>query len=76
MHRIVAAAGFFLALISPEGATFAAEPAPQSAAMFEEVRQADMTLATIGWRLASSNVALCDRQEPGLVMQIHTLDQF
>ncbi|UYY58529.1 M48 family metalloprotease [Sphingomonas sp. S2-65] len=44
--------------------------------MFEEIRQADMALATIGWRLASNNVALCDRQEPGLGMQIHTLDQF
>ncbi|WP_231028509.1 M48 family metallopeptidase [Sphingomonas sp. IC-56] len=42
----------------------------------EAARQADMQLARIGWRLALSNVALCDRREAGLGLQLHTLDQF
>jgi hypothetical protein len=46
------------------------------AALFEAVRQADLQIATIGWRLAVANVALCDRSEAGLGMQLHTLDQF
>lgn len=43
---------------------------------FESVRQADMKVATIGWRLAAANAALCDRLEPGTGLQLHTLDQF
>ncbi|RYY25549.1 MAG: peptidase M48 family protein [Sphingomonadales bacterium] len=44
--------------------------------LFEGVRQADMKVAAVGWRLASSNAALCDRLEPGTGIQLHTLDQF
>lgn len=47
-----------------------------SAEMLEAVRRADMTLARIGWRLASTNASLCDRIEPGTGLQLHTLDQF
>lgn len=43
---------------------------------FEAIRQADMRLAAVGWRLAFANAALCDRLEPGTGMQLHTLDQF
>jgi hypothetical protein len=44
---------------------------------FEAVRQADLTIwRQIGWRLAVANAALCDRLEPGLGIQLHTLDQF
>ncbi|MBO9622428.1 MAG: M48 family metalloprotease [Sphingomonas sp.] len=48
----------------------------ESSELFESVRTADLRLATIGWRLASTNARLCDRQEPGTGLQIHTLDQF
>jgi hypothetical protein len=44
--------------------------------MFESVRKADMDLGRVGWRLAVANAALCDRLEPGLGLQLHTLDQF
>lgn len=43
---------------------------------FEEIRAADMRLATLGWRLVLANAPLCDRLEPGTGIQIHTLDQF
>jgi hypothetical protein len=46
------------------------------AALFEAVRAADLKVATIGWKLAVANQALCDRVEAGTGLQIHTLDQF
>jgi hypothetical protein len=50
--------------------------ANQAAEVFESIRDADLELGRIGWRLAVANSALCDRREPGLGMQLHTLDQF
>jgi hypothetical protein len=58
------------------GAVCAPAGANQAPDAFEAVRQADLDLAQIGWRLAVANVALCDRLEPGLGIQLHTLDQF
>ncbi len=49
---------------------------PADGAVFEGVRAKDMRLAAIGWRLAAANVALCDRREPGLGIQLHALDQY
>ncbi|MCX8477953.1 MAG: M48 family metallopeptidase [Sphingomonas sp.] len=43
---------------------------------FEAVRNADLELAEIGWRLSVANAPLCDRLEPGMGFQLHTLDQF
>jgi hypothetical protein len=71
-------APFLLSAASPEAAQ-AASPAAGSQKMaqaFEEARKADMQLARVGWRLALGNVALCDRREAGLGLQLHTLDQF
>lgn len=45
-------------------------------ALFEAVRAADLRVAGIGWRLATANARLCDRTEPGMGLQLHTLDQF
>lgn len=45
-------------------------------AVFEAIRAQDMRLATIGWRLATANAALCDRREPGTGIQLHALDQY
>ncbi len=52
------------------------EAAPDDSALFEQLRASDLEMATIGWRLASANAPLCDRLEPGLGLQLHTLDQF
>ncbi len=69
----VAAWMFLLAF----GSADAAVPDPgHDPHLFESVRQADLKVATIGWRLASGSAALCDRHEPGLGIQLHTLDQF
>ena len=61
-------------------ASFAAVTASAADAVgdppFESIRQADMRLAKIGWRLASANAPLCDRIEAGTGLQLHTLDQF
>ena len=54
----------------------AGESVPDNAALFEQVRASDLEMATIGWRLASANAPLCDVLEPGLGLQLHTLDQF
>jgi hypothetical protein len=50
--------------------------AAQGADVFEAVRQADMKLAALGWRLATTNAPLCDQREPGTGLQLHALDQF
>jgi hypothetical protein len=57
------------------GLTAPAE-ATQTVEVFEAVRKADLDIGRIGWRLAVANAALCDRLEPGLGLQLHTLDQF
>lgn len=57
-------------------ATAGRADAAQDGRTFEAVREADLKLATIGWRLAVPNAPLCDRLEPGTGLQLHTLDQF
>lgn len=73
LHRCLAAAPGLALLL-------AAMPAEagigQNRETLEAVREADLKLATIGWRLSVPNAALCDRLEPGLGIQLHTLDQF
>lgn len=59
------------AFVRPAGAQEAAD-----AALFEGFRAADMRLAEAGFRLSTANAALCDRQEPGHGIQVHTLDQY
>ena len=51
-------------------------PAVAADPVFTAVRQADTMLARIGYRLATANAALCDRQEPGLGLVLHTPDQY
>lgn len=58
-------------------ALFIAMPAPaQDDASLEMLRTADMRLASIGYRLSVGAAALCDRREPGLGVQLHTLAQY
>jgi hypothetical protein len=67
----------FLGLLSAALVSAVPPAAPQSVAdTFEAVRKADMDFARVGWRLATANVALCDRVEAGTGLQLHTLDQF
>jgi Zn-dependent protease with chaperone function len=70
-------ATFLLAglLLSEGGAGIGATTVDNSV-LFEQLRASDLEMATIGWRLASSNAPLCDQLEPGLGLQLHTLDQF
>lgn len=52
---------------------------PVSAAqtpVFENIRAVDVELAGIGQRLAIANASLCDRQEPGLGLLLHTPEQY
>jgi Zn-dependent protease with chaperone function len=58
------------------GITPGAAGIAQTGEVFEAVRNADLKLASIGWRLAVANAPLCDRLEPGTGMQLQTLDQF
>lgn len=43
---------------------------------FEAIRSVDADIAAVGWRLATANAALCDRQEPGLGLLLHTPEQY
>lgn len=51
-------------------------PASADEAMFEAIREADATLARVGYRLATTNAPLCDRMEPGLGLLLHTPGQY
>jgi Zn-dependent protease with chaperone function len=71
-YLFLAASAFFPLL----GALPAGADSGQNRETFEAVRSADLKLAMVGWRLAVPNAPLCDRLEPGLGLQLHTLDQF
>lgn len=43
---------------------------------FAALRAADLRLASIAYRLATANAALCAEQEPGLGLQFHALAQY
>ncbi len=66
----------FLLFLTTALAPLASAQSAGDAAMFEGFRAADMRLASAGFRLSTANAALCDRQEPGHGIQIHTLDQY
>lgn len=51
-------------------------PAPAADPVFSAIRTADTQLARIGYRLATANAPLCDRQEPGLGLVLHTPEQY
>lgn len=54
----------------------AAPPPAQDARVIEAVRAGDMRVATIGYRLATANVALCDRRQPATGAQLTTAEQY
>jgi predicted SprT family Zn-dependent metalloprotease len=51
-------------------------PAPAADPVFPAIRTADTLLARIGYRLVTANASLCDRQEPGLGLVLHTPEQY
>jgi Zn-dependent protease with chaperone function len=53
-----------------------AVPAAAADSVFLAIRAADTMLAGIGYRLATANAPLCDRQEPGLGLVLHTPEQY
>src|SRR3546814_11770766 len=53
------------------GAPVSAQETPD----FEAIRSVDTDIAAIGYRLATANVPLCDRQGSGLGLLLHTPDQ-
>lgn len=67
-----------LVLLAPAfaNAPWASVAQSEKARLLERIRAADMRLARIGYRLAVSNAALCDRLEPGTGMLLHTIDQY
>ncbi len=48
----------------------------QDADLFEAIRAGDLRLASVGYRLSVAAAPLCDRKEPGLGLQLHTLAQY
>lgn len=50
--------------------------APARIAQLAEVRDFDLRLAAIGFRLATSNAALCHDLEPGTGVHLHSSDQY
>lgn len=53
-----------------------AAAAPDTRATFEALRGEDARLATIAWRLATANAALCRDQQPGTGVVLHAIDQY
>lgn len=53
-----------------------AAPAPAADPVFPAIRATDSRLAAIGYRLATANAPLCDQQEPGLGLLLHTPEQY
>ena len=76
MLRLSRPTRYFLTLLLLALATPVLAQDESDAALFEGFRAADMRLATAGYRLSTANAALCDRQEPGHGLQVHTLDQY
>lgn len=70
--------GFLLAALFLAGRVDAVvAPSPERTDPdLEALRSADLQLARIGYRLSLGAASLCDRQEPGLGVQFHTLAQY
>ncbi len=64
------------AMVLPAPALAAAGESPPTPALLRLLRQDDMRLASIGYRLATRNAVLCDVLQPALGVQFHTLAQY
>lgn len=67
---------FLGAMMLPGSLPATASEGPPSAAALNLLRQADLRLARIGYRLATRNAVLCDALQPALGIQFHTLAQY
>ncbi|QJR06248.1 peptidase M48 family protein (plasmid) [Sphingobium yanoikuyae] len=70
-QKIVAWCIAWAIILMPGVLASANEPPP-----FEAIRAVEAEMAAIGYRLAIANAPLCDRQEPGLGLLLHTPDQY
>ncbi|WP_257558118.1 M48 family metallopeptidase [Sphingobium sp. CFD-2] len=70
MRRTLRVTFLWAIVIMAPGASAVAPPP------FEAIREVDAELAELGYRLAIANASLCDRQEPGLGLLLHTPDQY
>lgn len=66
---------FLLPLLLIAAGPATAQQSP-NAALLGELRKVDLRLATIGYRLATANVALCDRRAPTTGIVVHSLRQY
>lgn len=69
----IVAATLLLAPITP---AIAAAPTGLSVESLEVLRSYDQRLATIGWRLATANAALCDARAPATGAVLHAITQY
>lgn len=74
MFRILGRLAIAVA-IATASPSASAQPSDKSE-IFEAIRAADVRLADIGFRLSVAAAPLCDRLEPGVGIQFHTLAQF
>lgn len=71
MRSMLAAAALLVALPAPAPA-----PAQETPEQFAALREVDMRLAGIAWRLATANRALCRDLAPVPGIAIHAIDQY
>lgn len=74
---IVALSAFLLAVpdVSPAAAPMVAEKSDDTA-LFGAMRDADLRLGSIAWRLATANAAICRERAPTPGILIHAIDQY
>ena len=53
-----------------------ADKVQDNRALFEAMREGDLRLATIAWRLATANAALCRDRAPMPGLVVHAIDQY
>lgn len=69
------AAGLLMAALATIGAAPPVDGGTPTAVL-AALRDGDLRLARIGYRLATANAALCDRLQPGTGLQLHSLGQY
>lgn len=74
--RAIAGMLRWLAVLAWLAAVASVPARAQDATLLEAIRAGDMRLASIGYRLSVAAAPLCDRKEPGLGLQLHTLAQY
>jgi predicted Zn-dependent protease len=69
-------AGFRAAIVATAIICFISPASAEDASVFEAIRALDAEMASIAYRLTTSNAPLCGQQEPSLGLLLHTPDQY